>query len=231
MKKNVFVTGMAVMVLTFGMMVIGCASTGSSTGSSVPVDPQFVGAWLYGDNISIELIINTDGTGATNIFGPLGHVFGKNSIQVRDGGKLLIAPSGKRMSGRVDGDKFILTGLEETPITFSKAKPIEVVNTTWAFTVPDFTNKYTFANDGTYKLQSTGGGGNAALLRVLCEAAGIDGTGTYTVSDYKIILKPTGGAYISLDGGGTIKRTDIETYTLWHIDGELYLDGLYYEKQ
>jgi len=231
MKKNVFVVGMAVMVLTFGMVVVGCASSGSSTGSSVPIDPQFIGAWLYGDNILLELTINPDNTGALNIFGPLGRVIGKNSLQVKDSGKLLIAPNGKRMSGRIDGDKFILTGLEETPITFSKAKPIEVANTTWAFIHPNVTNKYTFANDGKYKLQGTGGGSNADMLRALLSYTDVDGTGTYSVSDYKIILKPTGGAYISLDGGGTIKRTDIETYTFWHIDGKLYLDGLYYEKQ
>lgn len=229
MKKSVFVVGMAVMILTFGMVAIGCASNPSPSSSSVD-SQQFVGVWLQDSQSRVnEITIRPDDTGTWTMYE--GGKQGSFDLKLINGGKALTDGEDSFPISFNKG-KMILAG----KLTFSKAQPVEVSGSVWVQENNAFEITYTFAKDGTYKIEY-GGIAKAVpgsqLNNCLDELskAGIDGTGTYTVSDHYVFLKPKGKAYIVATPPGNFGIKEAETYTLVFINGNELFHGYYYKRK
>ena len=227
MKQKVLGMGMLAVALAFGMTVAGCASTGSA---SVPVNPQLIGTWLYGfDDALVEITFRPDNTATLTMTDIESGRAGNRELQVRNGGTTLINPGYGRYSGRLDErGNFIITGFIDNPLTFTKEQSFEVAGSSWVYTHPNAGITYTFAEDGTYTVEYDGS--VFAPPRIVAIVSGVDDSGTYIVSENRLVLKPTGGGYISLNGSGSIRFKEAETYSFRFIDNALYLEGIFYDK-
>jgi hypothetical protein len=222
-KKNWF--GKSVMLTAFVIAVMGCAS------NAAPVDPQqFVGTWLQdSDSQVIEIMIRSDATGLWTI-----HKAGSqpNTFDIKVIGGKTITDGESSFPIKINNGKMILAD----KLTFSKAQPVEVSGSIWVQKNNAFEITYTFATDGTYKIEYGGMAATmegAQLKRILGELsnAGIDGTGTYTVSAHYVILKPNSGTYIAVTPPGNFEKIEAETYTLVFVNGNELFHGYYYEKK
>ena len=230
MKKSILVVGMAVMILTFGMVAVGCASNPSSVDTQ-----QFVGVWLQDLKATVnEITLQPDGNGSWTIY-RAGEQPSTFDVRLIDGGRRLTDGTNSPPI-RLNNGKLILR-LNDQDRTFSKAQPVEVSDSVWVQANNAFEITYTFAKDGTYKIEYGGlaiSVPGSQLKNRLDELskAGIDGTGTYTVSDHYVILKPKGGAYIvgnPINDVFSIQKA--ETYTLVFVNGNELFYGYYYKKK
>jgi hypothetical protein len=224
-KKNW--CGMSVILTAFVIAVMGCASNPSS-----PVDPQqFVGTWLQdGETRLNEITIRPDDTGSWTVY-MAGRQPSKFNVRIIDGGKTL-TDGNDSFPIKLNNGKMILAN----QLSFSKAQPVEVSDSVWVQENNAFEITYTFSSDGTYKIEYGGMAtviDGAQLKRILGELSGvgIDGTGTYSVSDHCVILKPNGGAYIAVTPPGNFEKIETETYTLVFVNGNELFHGYYYERK
>ena len=221
---------------SFTIAIMGCGSNPSSVASQQPpVDPQqLIGTWLQDANTQvIDITIRSDYSGSwtTHRAGRQPSTF---DVRVINGGRT-ITDGESSFSIRINEGKLILTTTDGS-LTFSKAQPVEVADSIWVQENNAFVITYTFANDGTYKIEYGGMAASmegAQLKHILDELsnAGIDGTGTYTVSEHYVILKPNGGTYIAATPPGNFEKIDVETYTLVFVNGNELFHGYYYEKK
>ena len=222
-KKKIW----SVMLTAFVIAVTGC-------GSSPSFDPQqLVGSWLFdGENSVMEITIRPDDTVSLTTYTTTTSQPETFDLRLTNDGKSMTDGEDTR-SVRLESGKLVIADR----LTFSRAQPAEVADSVWIQKNNAFEIKYTFANDGTYKIEY---GGLATMMDgsilnlVLGELsnAGIDGTGTYTVSDHYVTLKPNGGTYIVGTPPGNFAKREADSYTLVFISGqEFFVDGYYYKKQ
>jgi hypothetical protein len=225
--------GVLVAVLV-GMAVMGCGSTEPAAQSSVPIDPRLVGTWIvvYADGTTDVLTFQSDNTASLR----------GQTLWVRDGGTtLIVAANDKRLTGKIENGQFIL----DQKFTFYKAAgSVEVANTTWSVTASvetatgpaDVGIVYRFDDDGTFKVEYAEGTVLDSLVgigQLFAEQGGYEfGTGTYSVSGYKVILKPNGGSYFSVNSDHEfVSDAAAETYTFYAANDLLFLHGIPYTRQ
>jgi hypothetical protein len=103
MAKKSFFVGMLVMVLAFGMVVIGCASTATPITGPNP----FLGTWDGGMHGTI--VFNSDGTGKQS-FATFTYTVDGNTAQVRAG--FIVKAT---VTAIINGDSLVFQG-----VTFKK---------------------------------------------------------------------------------------------------------------
>ena len=233
MKKTLIL----ISVIVFAVMVFGCTSTAQ------PIPNEYVGTWLYGDQMLVEIIVRPNNSGRITLLLPNGEVMplprnGAFNRAKYDGEKLTFFEiNDQPVYGKIEGDKLVVRGFEDGAVfNLSKGETPNITNTMWAFTFPrTVIIGYAFFDDGTYEARNMGFGSGLGILRQLFEASGARGgpdgvTGTYEVVDHKVIMRPTGGAYISIDGYGDVSAKEADSFTLFFIDNFFWFEGLHYDQ-
>jgi len=147
MKKNVFMAGMAVVILTFGMTVVGCVSSPTSN------------------------------------------------------------------SGRSNVPANMMTG------------------TTWVYSEGAHSGTYTFIDSTTYRVSYTGGFAAVAEAAGLIRGSNGYETGTYSVSDQTVTLKPAAGAYlIRKPDSKTVSLEKAESFTI-NVENDSFTLGVFTYKK
>ena len=127
-------------------------------------------------------------------------------------------------------DKPVNESITETPQ--ENIEPFKIAGTTWAIPIGDTGHYISYIfGESKYELDSTHP--EIQSVFVLTETGGNSPrTGTYSVSDHTIILRPDNGSYIEINYKGDVAiPTGIESFTATFERGSLYIDGWSYTKQ
>lgn len=110
--------------------------------------------------------------------------------------------------------------------TSGQETPVNMKDTVWEFSVEVGSITYTFS-DSTYALTTTGLIKRAETLAII---AGVDGTGTYSVSGQTVTLTPSGGIYITVETNGDVVLKGAKSYTITPMNDTFALDAVTYKK-
>ena len=132
---------------------------------------------------------------------------------------------------------FYLLGCSSNPSSNSgqSSVPINMAGTTWVWSSGDDSSTYTFIDSTNYTVNYTGAFQiQRALSMAYAMNLGVErdkiGTGTYSVSNQTVILKPAGGVYLDVSSDGRINMQTNETFTIIIVNNSFQLNAITYKK-
>jgi len=132
----------------------------------------------------------------------------------------------------------MVTGCASNPSSNSgnKAEPVNMAGTTWVWSSGNDSSTYTFIDSTTYKVGYTGTFLiQYGFLTVFSMAGGVEadkiGTGTYSVTNQTVTLRPAGGVYLEVSSDGKINmQTKNESFTITVANDSFKLGAITYRK-
>jgi len=130
---------------------------------------------------------------------------------------------------------FSLAGCASSSTSGGNSGPVDMAGTTWVWSSGNDSSTYTFIDSTTYKVDYTGAFERQnALAMVYAMASGVEndkiGTGTYSVLNQTVTMKPAGGVYLDVSSDGRINMQTKESFTISIVNNSFVLGAITYRK-